>query len=88
MRKLVLALCAVSLLAGCGNLEIVKPPPEKMVCDPEPDAPGVIVVDPTTGIESRVVSDEENGEYLKGLRSAGGDCRSKLEWIDDFFSKL
>jgi hypothetical protein len=49
-------------------------------CAPEPDVPG----DPVTG----VVTDEQDAQYKRDLRGAGQDCRSKVDYLRDWFSKL
>jgi hypothetical protein len=40
--------------------------------------------DPITG----VVTDEQDAQYKKDLRGAGQDCRSKVDYLRDWFHKL
>lgn len=73
-------LLAVPLLlavAGCaGHVEFPKPPADKLVCPDEPAVPDA------------PVTDEENGEYLKGMRAAWAGCRSDVDWLREWFKNL
>lgn len=71
-----LALLLLTLLivmtAGCksqGGMEIAS---ARLVCRDEPAIPA----DPVT--------DEDNGRYLRSMRGAWADCKSKLDWVRDF----
>lgn len=78
MRRNLIALAAASLVAGCATTQFAEPPADKLQCAPEPDVPA------GTG----PVTDAQNGAYLRDLRGAGADCRSKLSWLRDWFASL
>lgn len=79
--KRLLAITAVALaLTACGHEHIAKPSDTYLTCAAEPDVPG----DPVTGI----VTDEQDAQYKRDLRGAGQDCRSKVDYLHDWFSKL
>lgn len=80
MKKLLLIATASLALAACGHTGIARPSDVYLHCAPEPDVPG----DPATG----VVTDEQDARYKGDLRGAGQDCRSKVDYIRDWFSKL
>lgn len=76
------SLLAIMLLAlaACGHTGIAKPSDIYLHCAAEPDVPG----DPVSGI----VTDAQDAQYKRDLRAAGQDCRSKLGYVRDWFSKL
>ena len=78
--KTFVILAAALALAACGQTHIAKPSDVYLHCADEPDVPG----DPTTG----VVTDEQDAQYKRDLRGAGQDCRSKVDYLRDWFSKL
>lgn len=76
MRRHSLFLCLLSLaVAGCAHTAGL-PPDDMLRCRDEPEAP------------SGVVTDEQNGTYLRSLRGAWLDCRSKLNWIRDWSESM
>ena len=82
MRQKLVAmnLSALALLAfstGCGgnkSLTIVKPPADKLVCQAEPIVPDV-------------ATDATVAQFIVDLRGAGQDCRSNVQWLNEFFAK-
>ena len=80
MKKIGLIAVAALALAACGHKSVAKPSDFYLRCADEPDIPG----DPETGI----VTDEQDAQYKRDLRAAGQDCRSKLGYVRDWFSKL
>lgn len=84
MKKVLLAAILPLALMGnggsCGRMHVAKPSDVYLHCAPEPDVPG----DPVTG----VVTDEQDAQYKRDLRGAGQDCRSKVDYLRDWFSKL
>lgn len=80
MKKLVLIAGAALALAACGHTGVAKPSDVYLRCAAEPELPG----DPVTG----VVTDEQDAAYKRDLRGAGQDCRSKVDYLRDWFSKL
>lgn len=79
MKKLFLL--PLLALAGCMQPGFVMPDKSKLICAPEPGRPVGLGPDGT-------VTDAENGEYLRELRAAGGNCRSNLQWVNDYLSNL
>lgn len=75
-----LALLPILTAASCGQTHIAKPSDVYLHCAGEPDIPG----DPVTG----VVTDEQDAQYKRDLRGAGQDCRSKVDYLRDWFSKV
>lgn len=75
---LLLALPLVLILSACGNsrLEAIKPPPEKLACADEPIVPAGDVTD-------AMVAD-----YMLAQREAWWDCKTRIDWLWDFFAKL
>jgi ABC-type glycerol-3-phosphate transport system substrate-binding protein len=80
MRKIALIGAAALALAACGQTHIAKPSDSYLHCAPEPDVPG----DAVTG----VVTDEQDAQYKRDLRGSGQDCRSKVDYLHDWFAKL
>jgi hypothetical protein len=80
MTKRLLIGAAALALAACGETHIAKPSDVYLHCAAEPDVPG----DPLTG----VVTDEQDAAYKSDLRGSGQDCRSKVDYLRDWFSKL
>lgn len=71
------ALAFAMSLTGCGgnkSLIIVKPPADKLVCQSEPSVP-------------ETATDATVAQFIVDLRGAGQDCRSNLQWLNDFFAK-
>lgn len=72
-----LALPLLLAVAGCaGHVEFPKPPADKLVCPDEPAVPAA------------PVTDEKNGEYLKGMRGAWAGCREDVDWLRAWFKSL
>lgn len=72
-----LALPLLLAVAGCaGHVEFPKPPADKLVCPDEPAVPDA------------PVTDEKNGEYLKGMRGAWAGCREDVDWLRAWFKSL
>ncbi len=90
-RKTIFALILIGTVAACDRpVSTPKPPGDKMSCAGEPGRPvgsGPVYTD-SNGVERHEVTDEENGEYLRSLRGAGQDCRDKVNWFRDYFSRL
>jgi hypothetical protein len=65
------------LLTACEpkRIEIVKPPVHLTECADEPVAPAL------PGREQQAERDRLTLEYILGLRSAWGDCRSKVDGL-------
>lgn len=80
MKRMLLTIAAALAISACGSTHIAKPSDVYLHCAAEPDVPG----DPVTG----VVTDEQDAQYKRDLRGAGQDCRSKLQYVSDWFSKL
>jgi hypothetical protein len=75
------ALALMGNAGSCSNTRIASPSDTYLACLAEPDVPDG---DPVTGD----VSDEQNADYLTALRGAGQDCRSKVQYLHDWFAKL
>ena len=100
MRKIMIAalstLCLTSLTASsCGErIQIVKPPAEKLVCDPLPATPKLTPLDwskMVTVNEARVLVQKREGEtadYIVALRGAWFSCSSDVEWHRDYNAAL
>ena len=80
-RKLVAinlsALVCVTSLTGCASnksLTIVRPPVERLTCQAEPSVPDE-------------ATDATVAQFIVDLRGAGQDCRSNLQWVNEFFAK-
>lgn len=91
MRFPLVALAALALTA-CGDKveSIPRPPKDKLTEVPVPGRPagkGAEYVD-HNGVTRRAVTDEENADYLKALRSAVVTCNSKLNWLNIWFKTL
>lgn len=72
-----LALPLLLAVAGCaGHVEFPKPPADKLVCPDEPAVP------------EAPITDEKNGEYLKGMRGAWAGCREDVDWLRAWFKSL
>lgn len=72
-----LALPLLLAVAGCaGHVEFPKPPADKLVCPDEPAVPDA------------PITDEKNGEYLKGMRGAWAGCREDVDWLRAWFKSL
>lgn len=71
-RKTIFAVALGLLVAGCAHTPVV--PPDKLSCADEPAAPK------GAGPQGEV-TDEQNGTYLRSLRGAWFDCRSKVDWM-------
>lgn len=72
-----LALPLLLAVAGCaGHVEFPKPPADKLVCPDEPAIP------------EAPITDEKNGEYLKGMRGAWAGCREDVDWLRAWFKSL
>lgn len=73
VSPVILAVALALTMGGCktvgGGLDI---PASRFVSKPEPAIP------------APPVTDEENGNYLRGLHGALLDCKSKLEWLFDY----
>jgi hypothetical protein len=87
MRKLLLTgatILSLPLLTACGpeRIEIVKPPVHLTECADEPQAPSL------PGREQQVERDRLTLDYILGLRSAWGDCRSKVEGLKAWSDSL
>jgi hypothetical protein len=80
MKRIALIAAASLALAACGQTHIAKPSDTYLHCAPEPDVPG----DAVTG----VVTDEQDAQYKRDLRGSGQDCRSKVDYLHDWFAKL
>lgn len=64
-------------VAGCAhNIEFPEPPADKLVCPDEPAVPAA------------PVTDEANGEYLKGMRDAWAGCKADVDWLRTWFREL
>ena len=77
-RRILYALVLICTVAACApkSLEFPKPPAARLVCPDEPALPDA------------PVTDEANGEYLKGLRAAWAGCRADVDWLRDYFDRL
>lgn len=78
MKRLIL-IPVLLAVAACGNkqrIEFPKPPADKLVCPDEPPVPAA------------PVTDEANGEYLKGMRNAWAGCKSDVDWLRIWFREL
>lgn len=74
--KRLLALPLLLAVAGCATTQFARPPADKLVCPDEPAVPPA------------PVSDEANGEYLKGMRGAWAGCKADVDWLRAWFDKL
>lgn len=65
-------------VAGCSHphVEFPKPPADKLVCPDEPAVPDA------------PITDEKNGEYLKGMRASWAGCKSDVDWLREWFKSL
>ena len=72
---------ALFALAGCGapNVRIALPPAELLSCQDEPSAPSLPERDGTDA--TQLARDVATLSYILGLRSAWGDCASRLAGI-------
>lgn len=80
MRKLLLTgamTLSLPLLTACEpkRIEIIKPPVALTECADEPQAPDL------PPREQQAERDRLTLDYIFGLRSAWGDCRSKVDGI-------
>lgn len=80
MPKLLLTgamILSLPLLTACEpkRIEIVKPPAALTECADEPGAPAL------PGREQQAERDRLTLDYILNLRSAWGDCRSKVDGI-------
>lgn len=73
-----LAIILALAVAGCADkhVEFPKPPADKLVCPDEPAVPDA------------PITDEKNGEYLKGMRTSWAGCRSDVDWLREWFKSL
>lgn len=74
--KRLLAIPLLLAVAGCATTQFAAPPEDKLVCPDEPAVPPA------------PVSDEANGEYLKGMRGAWAGCKADVDWLRAWFDKL
>lgn len=74
--KRLLALPLLLAVAGCATTQFATPPEDKLVCPDEPAVPPA------------PVSDEANGEYLKGMRGAWAGCKADVDWLRAWFREL
>lgn len=63
-------------VAACAHVEFPEPPADKLVCPDEPAVPAA------------PVTDEANGEYLKGMRGAWAGCKADVDWLRTWFREL
>lgn len=75
MRKM-FAVIALLALSGCGELEIAKPPADKLVCPDEPEAP------------AGEVTDKQAGAYMVALRASWQGCRADVDWLRVWFDNV
>lgn len=81
--KRTVALCSIVALAGCGQPEpvVLTPPPALLTCADEPPVPEL------PSPEYQKERDVLTLAYVLALRSAWGDCRSKVDgvraWVDE-----
>jgi hypothetical protein len=71
--------CLALMVSGCSTQRVVtaiKPPPERLVCANEPDAP------------SGEITDAVTADYLIAIRGSWQDCSSSLKWISEYFDGL
>lgn len=89
MRALILP--ALIALAGCGEprLRVLTPPAELAHCAEEPVSPSLAAIDWTSVATAQPIQRARDAAmlaYVLALRTAGGDCRSRVEgladWID------
>lgn len=73
-----LAIILALAVAGCSqsHVEFPNPPADKLVCPDEPAIPDA------------PITDEKNGEYLKGMRTSWAGCRSDVDWLREWFKSL
>lgn len=76
MKRLLVILPLLAVAACAGHVEFPRPPADKLVCPDEPTVP------------EAPVTDEANGEYLKGLRGAWAGCKSDVDWLRTWFREL
>ena len=74
--KRLLALPLLLAVAGCATTQFAMPPEDKLVCPDEPAVPPA------------PVTDEANGEYLKGMRGAWAGCKADVDWLRAWFRDL
>ena len=75
MRTLAL-IPALICLSACSHMEFAQPDQSRLVCADEPAVP------------APPVTDAVNGRYLKDMRGAWADCRSKVDWLRAWFGEL
>lgn len=74
--KRLLVIPLLLAVAACAHVEFPKPPADKLVCPDEPAVPAA------------PVSDEANGEYLKGMRNSWAGCKADVDWLRTWFREL
>lgn len=82
MRRSAIYAIAAALttgLSGCGDVNPIPPPPERLVCSPDPLVP-VLSDDPE-------IKEAQKAAYLTALWMAGSDCRAALAWLKDYWGK-
>jgi hypothetical protein len=79
MKALILP--ALFTLSACGTppVRIALPPVELTTCADEPSTPDIPARDGTDAVQQQ--RDELTLAYILGLRSAYGDCKSKVAGI-------
>lgn len=70
--------------AACGQsrVEMIKPPADLLTCAAEPQAPDL------PGRDAQEERDRLTLDYLLSLRSAWGDCHSKVDGLRAWSSNL
>jgi hypothetical protein len=76
MKRLLVIPLLLAVAACAGHVEFPSPPADKLVCPDEPAVPAA------------PVTDEANGEYLKGMRSSWAGCKSDVDWLRSWFREL
>ena len=75
LLKIAMIPCALSLTA-CGEKPVLTlPPPQLSECAPEPQAPLL------PGMDMQAERDSLMIDYIAALRTAGGDCRAKVDGL-------